>query len=52
MPGSLKRESKTEGECVDVVRREILKTADDAGLEFSDLDWLDKWSVCVWRLLS
>ena len=37
---------------MDSVSHEILKTAADVGLEFSDLDCLDKWSVCVWRLLS
>lgn len=36
---------------MDLVSHEILKTADDVGLEFSDLDGLDKWSVCIWRLL-
>lgn len=51
MPGSLKCKSKKEGECVDLVSHEILKTADDVGLEFNDLDGLDKWSVCIWRLL-
>lgn len=37
---------------MDLVSHELLRTADNVGIEFRDLDGLDKWSMCVFGEFS